>query len=387
MTTRNPLEIAPTQVTRPGESSSTRAAQAVRALQDQNNRSPGTFDQQEAMRALAILRTADIAEYQRWLPRVADLIGAATGEEVPPEQVALAVDVLAGIPTPGTADQPAPDSVIDVGAPQPPEQTDTSQPPLLGGIPEGSVPALRPGGTSPAHQVSGGFQAPYRYGDQFDFQSMSTLEIQRLQKELEQAGLLEKGSYRPGFWDGVSAEAMRAAMEYGNRSGTNWESVVKQLKALPKPPSESEFAQFRPDPGLMPDIASLRQTVKRQYRQALGREPTADELREFVNSLHADFAAADAQRLKMEKEAFFEENFPDTPNPERARFEEGTGQERETPSVEPETITQIDPAARFVELFEERMGPEIRRRERVANVSDQSTSVMSSLLTMQRLVG
>lgn len=360
---------------------------------------------EEMIEALNILRIYAPAEYENWKKRVADAFPAEDGQQpITPETVDGFVAAVAGAGpvSPGDVAQDNADAQVDpqtstgglfgLGPPPPPPAEPgrvQAPPPLLGGVERVESPL------DPADRK---FAQPgfYRYGDQFQFQSSNPVAIRKLQKELEKAGLLEEGSYTPGFWDEPSAQAMQGAMGYANRGGTTWQSVVDRLKAIEVPRQRREFAKPPPVVKLMPDPASINQSVKARFRQALGREPTEEELHQYARQLSGLYAAAEDRRIAEEQRAFWEQNVQETQAGSTAQsvldatFGALTGQPAPTiggGTPEPRIIETIDPGARFAEAFEQRYGPEMRRNERVADLENTRQNVMESLLTMQGLIG
>lgn len=360
-----------------------------------------TILNEEILTALAVLREYDTGKYNEWTGKMAT--GISTQNPSSPasqSDIDQTVSALFG-PSPSSGDQAAqaPTGGSQSGLfgfppipPPPPEESQSrvaAPEPYLGGV------STVPGQTNPlsgkyGYRQSAGF---YRYEDQFQFQSKGPVAIRKLQVELERAGLLKKGTYTPGFWDQPSADAMAGAMGYANRGGTTWQSVVDQLKLMPQPAAEK--ATFVPPPKLMPDPASLNQSVKARFRQALGREPSEGELNQYARQLSGLYSAQQDQeiaeaRIAFEQQQALDEGGGATPlvSPLSGKYQYRQVGGGETPAVlGPRTVQVIDPQARFAEVFDQRYGPEIRRNDRVEDLEGSRVNVMQSLLTMQGLVG
>jgi len=416
-------------------------ADAAQELINQGNRSPEDRDVITILQALLVLNQNDPNQFNRWVPRVVTMLDEIDPEiEVTADSLRQEINALnqqagptvgpagsSGTPTPpspGTVQVSRPGesargrpSAQQAGAGQASagaalagqsnvgadpssllEGEGQREGPQPLGVPEGFVALRSPSqeslGVAGRAGVSppGAIPRPARYFENDEwigFQNLDPLLIQQLQNRLVGAGLLKRDDFWLGAWDESTMKAMRTAMEFANRGGTTWQEVVTRRESLPQSKLDDAadgFKQFIPPPQLEPDMATLRQNVKSMFRQELGRDPTESELREMTGAQEGLIAEAQQRETEQARGQFFREQFPDTFNPERRAFERRTGQEVE-PAGGPRTVEDFDPAARFAELFEQRMGPEIRRNERVANVASSNANIMQSLLTMQRLIG
>lgn len=359
--------------------SADQAQQAEATLQAQANLPPADRDGETivlALNALAESGRSDMATLMEQAARLlTEMIQAQGGSST------VTVDDLERLIGSGGGGQSAGAALLGgVGetAPPPPAiQQPTGPKPI--GVPSGFAAAK----TLPVtgQTVFGG--APvvtprYFEGDQFLPQPLTPSKIKVLQQRLTRAGLLKEGDFFPGFWDDVSADAYKTALGYANRAGQPVEQVLKTLSSLA--PERRPTVQ---ETILPPDPATLAQEVKSVFRRRLGREPSDAELQAMAKELgvlteqatEAEQAIAAGQVPESQVQAAVKapeqiQRLPDSPG--AAAFV--------TPSVP-------DPASQFLELFDERFGPEIARRERVAGTAAQQQNVMRSLTTMQALIG
>lgn len=369
----------------------------------------GNPSQEELFRALLVLAEQDEVSYVAALPRAAEILEQLTGQEVPRNEINAVVRDLqtgaapavpAGTPTALGEVEPAPTvpeaaPTFTAPPPPPPEEPEFEVPPI--GVPPdfraerefvglpGDI-GVGPGGT----RQRVGVPPRYAAGDEFRFQYASTTEIRRQQKELEAAGLLEPGSFTPGFWDQASASALQSAMGFANRGGTTWQEVVAELKSIPRQIEFERGPEFEPPVIPQPDPATIAQRVAAEFRGRLGREPTDEEMAEFGGYLTSQFGAAREAVVGAERQAFAAANFAEIaselgdPNlsPERA------AEIRELlAAADDQPPQQVDPAARLRQLFDERFGPEMRFIEAQAETAANAENVFASLRNMTRLIG
>lgn len=367
----------------------------------------GDPTEEEVFAALVALANQDETAYVGALPRAVEIL-TALGRQVTREGINTSVRE---IQTQLAAPQQATDVALGETEPAPTIPTD----PAIGPAPDvpiepepaftvppiGVPPDFRaerefvglpgdigvgPGGTRQRVSV------PPRYaaGDEFRFQYASTTEIRRQQKELEAAGLLEPGSFTPGFWDQASADALQSAMGFANRGGTTWQEVVAELKSIPRQIEFERGPEFEPPVIPQPDPATIAQRVVAEFRGRLGREPTDEEMAEFGGYLTSQFGAAREAVVGAERQVFAAANFAEIaselgdPNlsPERA------AEIRELlAAADDQPPQQVDPAARLQQLFDERFGPEMRFIEAQAETAANAENVFASLRNMTRLIG
>ncbi len=365
-----------------------RRTQAIGILESNEKRDPSQQNQELILRSLATLQEVDPVLYEEWIDRIANLFSAGTGQVVTQASLRAVVDgrvaqqkaVRAGTERGVEITQAAPEgTLLDPSrfAPVPaaPDE-DEDLPRPLGTVADNALGRLEPGTGGGIERRLGQVQEDlYRFGDHVEpFASLGNLRIQSLQRRMERAGLLDKGDYRPGFWDTPTRDAMKLAMGFGNEQRKSYQAILEQLALFPVPKSELG------DPAaLSPDPASIAQDVKATFRQRLGREPSASELRELGSALGGFETESLAQQAELAATGRLLPEFTSATLPGGSQISGGKVAVPDTPVI-------VDPRARFLELFDKRFGPEEARNRRVIDVANQRRSVMSSLTTMQALI-
>ena len=339
-----------------------RLTRALETLEENEERDFSQFNEALVITALATVKELAPELYDEWIEKIARHVTIGSGQVAEKSGLRAAVDELIA------ADEAVSTGInlenVGEDVPAAPVEVENLPRPLGGVTEEAFFGGPR------------GLVEPYRLGDQFDLASAGNLRIQAEQRKMERAGLLKKGDYQPGFWDIPTSDAMALAMGYGNQQRVTFDKALERLALLPK---EVELAD---PPLLLPDAASIAQEVKATFRQRLGREPRPAELREMAGQLTGfQQVALEQAEVLQDLEGETTQPLPMRPAPPQL------GADR-TPLVAPLTTpgVAVDPIARFLELFDQRFGPEVARNRRVIDVANQRRSVMSSLTTMQALI-
>ncbi len=240
------------------------------------------------------------------------------------------------------------------------------------------------------------FEPRYFEGDERAPQSLDGTVIARLQKRLVAAGLLDEDEYYAGYWTEVSWLAYKTALGVANTNGTDVSKAIDELiRTLPQSiKDERDLDKFAEPPYLTPDYATLAQTVKKTMRDELGRDPTAGELAQLTREMSGferEQFEVDTERERIIFEGGKETVTPPTltfgqPLPEGQPPSLNLFGPRATP-VGPQTLQDVDPEARFQELFEKRFKPEIDRLDSLGEVRRNTNNVFASLRTMSSLIG
>lgn len=111
----------------------------------------------------------------------------------------------------------------------------------------------------------------YWDGDEYLPASLSPTEVARLQRQLEAAGVIEKGTkYRLGVWDEPSRSAYRSLLGYANASGLSIPDAIRRY-------AESAVMNEEPDAGpTLPTYRishpdDLRATFESAAKSVIGR--------------------------------------------------------------------------------------------------------------------
>ena len=358
-----------------------RRTQAIGILEKNEKRDFSQFNELSVFRALATLKEIDSELYDEWIERIARFVTIGSGQVAEQAGLRDAVDatiagdvaVREGTQRGVAITQATPEeekSALDPGrfTPTPAVPDEEEDLPRLLGAVEGPGVVGAGGGV-------GGLRDRYRFGDHvLPFASLGNLRIQNLQRQMERAGLLDKGDYTPGFWDRPTRDGMELAMGFGNEQNRTYQTILADLALIQ--PNKAELGDPAP---LSPDPASIAQEVKATFRQRLGREPSASELRELGSALGGFETESLAQQAELAATGRITPEFTSATLPGGSQISGGKVAVPGTPVI-------VDPRARFLELFDQRFGPEVARNRRVIDVANQRRSVMSSLTTMQALI-
>lgn len=333
-----------------------RLGAAIKILEQNEERGLSQFNIGLVTRALVTLQELNSGLFEEWVDKIAAKLSTS--------QTSVRNSVQ------GLIEADTGESLLGGFTPPPDVVDDPDLPRILGRVPD--PPQRFLAGTTGAIE-------PYRFGDHVDpFASLGGIRIRDLQLQLERAGLLEKGEYHISFWDIPTGDAMKLAMGFANEKGVNYKAMLTQLALDPFKKSE-----LRDPAPLTPDPASIAQEVKATFRQRLGREPSASELREMgaaLGGFEEESQAQQAQQAELAKAG----GIPSPSDFTTVDFEGETIGVRSPPP--PATPVEVDPVARFLELFDKRFGPEEARNRRVFDTASQRRSVMSSLTTMRALI-
>ena len=359
-----------------------RLGAAVKILEQNEERDLSQFNIGLVIRALVTVQELNPGLYREWVDKIAAKLNTSQASVQNSVQGLIEADAAGSTERIAATDPTTGESLLGgftplTGQPADPGD-DPDLPPILGRVPDpGRIP-LEPSLLQRQLGVSAGTLEPYRLGDHVDpFASLGGIRIRDLQLQLVRAGLLEKGEYHVSFWDLPTGAAMQLAMGFANEGGVTYQAMLTQLSLIQR--SKSELGDPAP---LSPDPARIAQDVKATFRQRLGREPSASELRELGAVLGGFETQSLEQRAELTATGRIEPEFADL-EPSALQQQLGVTPGR---AAVPGTPVVVDPVARFLELFDKRFGPEEARNRRVFDTANQRRSVMSSLTTMQALI-
>ena len=224
-----------------------------------------------------------------------------------------------------------------------------SLPHLLGDLAEGTT-ALGPDGKA--------VSATYRKGDQDNPLGWTQERRGRLQRTLAEIGLL-RGSYNSRLWGPDSAQAYEAVLATANRLGVDADAALELLRADDSLRSDVVGGELKVDPYLRPDPASVAKDVKRIFDGLLGREVTTDELPGLV----AEYTSLDRQSYDQSLDAGI------------------------SPTGAEPVVDDIDPAARFEALINDRYKPELDMRRGSAEAAASRDNLLASIGSLDQLLG
>ena len=235
----------------------------------------------------------------------------------------------------------------------------------------------------------------YFEGDELAPATSDPADIAHLQRRLVAAGLLEEDDYYVGFWDTQTSIAYKGVLGFANQNGFDATKAMNRLIAtLPQSVKDAraraeQLKVFQEPPYIKPDMATLAQNVKGYFRQEVGRDPTATELAELTGAMSSLYRADFEAQVAAERAAFTAANDPTLgapPTPPLSALTAGL----ELANVRQPgggTIQDVDPVARFREIFDRRFKPEVDRLKSLDEVRANVTNVYESLRTMSSLIG
>ena len=236
------------------------------------------------------------------------------------------------------------------------------------------------------------FEPQYFEGDELAPQSLDPAAIIHLQKRLVAAGLMDEGDYYAGYWTDISEAAYKTVLGVANTNGTDATVALTELiRTLPQSVKDQrarakQLEKFQADPFIKPDYATLAQDVKTTMRTRLGREPTAAELAELTREM-TGFDRQDFEAFTEEQRFAFNRAQGIQPPVTADNLIRPMGVVSGGLTVAPTELQDVDPGARFREMFERRFKPEIDRLDSLDEVRRNTNNVFASLRTMSSLVG
>ena len=237
------------------------------------------------------------------------------------------------------------------------------------GVPPGYVPPsdfayFAGGGIGPIGPNSLTPPKIYYEGEDWEPASRPPDRIAELQQAMADSGVL-RSKYRKGVWDDSSRAAYRDVLGLANATGTTPEQAIASWAAGEDVEAEGEARVFDPLPFRPPDPASIRQSVKKAFKDILPRELRDSEL---------EYLVGQAQSLLQQEHAAEE-------GARRASFD--TAGSGATPAAVPE----VDADARFRELLETRYKPQIDLVADQAESADTHKFLGQSLRSMSNMIG
>lgn len=233
-------------------------------------------------------------------------------------------------------------------------------------VPTGpDVPYFQRGGIGPTTPERIRLQSPrYMEGDDWTPAGRGPDKIAELQQAMVDAGVLTT-NYHKGVWDDASRAAYRDVLSFANGAGVTDTEAISRWADSTEQKGQADAKTFDPLPFRPPDPATLRQTVKKAFKDILPRELKESEI---------EYLTSQASSLLSQEHAA-EEGF------RRSQFEaEGTGEA-------PAAVPQADADARFRELLETRYKPQINLVRQQGENVDTKEFIGKSLRAMGSMIG
>jgi len=207
---------------------------------------------------------------------------------------------------------------------------------------------------------------PYFEGDDFSvLSSMNTEQLARFQDVAVSMGLVRE--VIPGRMDDNTLKAMGSLMALGNRQRVPWQNVLDGIMKSGGLDGSGGAESFDAPTYMAPDYATLAQEVKATFRKRLGRDPDESEMANLVGELQGwDRASYEAQVEGAE-----------------ANF----GAQQQAGSQGGGTVRQVDPLARFQEVFESKYANELDFVEDKQTAQESRAAVQSATQTLSQMSG
>lgn len=251
--------------------------------------------------------------------------------------------------------------------------------------------------------------ARYQEGMQDDPAGWSTERRGRLQTELIRAGLLDPDAkFTFGDWGPSTRDAYAQLLAYANHAGLTDRQAARELQTIQTPELINAIADLRATSiaaaeaqlAPLPDLATLRDTIRQQVADFIGADPTDEEMSVFLTALDSDYQASReqqealiAQQVDAELAA---QNGPRIPEQYQTGLYGSTTSPLEqqaaqiaqtTPAAPAAPERAIDPEARLKEMVAERLAPQRDLLESTAADASQQRSIyagVSQILSRRR---
>lgn len=211
-------------------------------------------------------------------------------------------------------------------------------------------------------------------------------KVGRLQHRLVNAGFLSS-DFKFGFYDETTEKAYRDLLTFSTKNGVSMlEGLVEAHKArkwaaengVPWEQiggaADGGSSALKPPKYQAPDKATVREFIRAQFKEELGRDPEPGELQRYASQYLAD----DRQGFQAQVDAAM----PDEPVVPDNVFDDAPslmdGESGDPAAVE-DTGPQIDPQARFAESFNNKYRVEREFKERQAENAEQ-TGLLAGIL-------
>ena len=190
-------------------------------------------------------------------------------------------------------------------------------------------------------------RARYALGAELEPATWSPERIARLQRDLDEAGLLDM-PYQPGRWGtGDEIEAYERVLALANINSTTASDIISGYKA--NPAMAKDKPTFQPKQYMVPDLDSIEQTVRSEVQSTVGTANLSDDVYdELAMRLSSHYRDMVTQRQQLDRAEY-----------DRAIAAEQGG---DVPG-QLDPVEEIDPLARFRSDLEERFAGSIRRGE------------------------
>jgi len=243
---------------------------------------------------------------------------------------------------------------------------EAAQPSIIGGLPNDYTPR------NPADTDF------YREQDQFNiFGNLPVEDLYQLQARLIQGGLLARGGFTPGVFDGPTETAIKLVLRRQNLEGvksgeksTAWNEALLLYQNEPLASGE-EVSVFLP-----PDYAEVSTRIRNLFTENLGRQPKGYELTLLAEQFYNDSTLQSQQQSELQEMAL---------GPTVEELEAGNIGTKNIQDVVEETgATEVSPTGRLYENFNNLIQREKDRLQANADIQTTGRNMLGTILGTRR---
>lgn len=199
----------------------------------------------------------------------------------------------------------------------------------------------------------------YVAGDEWAPVNSSPDEIEKLQRKLIEAGLIDPDHYvTPGVFDDTTRDAYKALLERSNAMGIDDGNTLAYLRS--NPIQRAPAKGYVKPPRLKPDPATLSTRTRATLEGLVKRGVTTQEIAKLVPEL-----------AKLEQQA----------------YDVTTAADQAQAVGESPTLQDVDPQSSFEELLRTKYAPEINRTAQVGDMTQGREALMSNVFALDNFVG
>ncbi len=243
---------------------------------------------------------------------------------------------------------------------------EAAQPSIIGGLPNDYTPR------NPADTDF------YREQDQFNiFGNLPVEDLYQLQARLIQGGLLARGGFTPGVFDGPTETAIKLVLRRQNLEGvklgeksTAWNEALLLYQNEPLPSGEEISVD------LPPDYAEVSTRIRNLFTQDLGRQPKPYEMTLLAQQFIADTELQSQQSAELQELAL---------GPSVSELEAGMIGTKDIQGVVGQTgLQEVSPTGRLYENFNNLVQKEKDRLQANDDIQNTGRLMLGTILGTRR---
>lgn len=216
-------------------------------------------------------------------------------------------------------------------------------------------------------------------------ESWSSDRILRIQKQMEEANLLQKDTYRPGEWGSQTQQAFQQILISSNQNARPWDETLANFQNNPIPEPMPARESWVPETFIRPNPENVGESVYNMISQLVGSD-YADDARvaRLTQSFLDESRAAFEEKQELERQAFEYSQTQELANQTEHSFEDLAAHAEEEYGVEvtkpPEEAEITDP--------EQSMQRETREElEGIMSAQEEQERTQQSRATLGQIFG